>query len=88
VKHFRARFKETPDAVSALGYDAMQLLADALRRAGTTAGPKVREALAATRDFTGVTGRTSIDAKRNAAKAAVILTVRKGRVEFVESVEP
>lgn len=88
VRNFRSRFGMTPDAVSALGYDAMQLLADAIQRAGTTTGPKLRDALATTQDFAGVTGRTTIDAKRNAAKAAVIQSVRNGRVVFVETVEP
>jgi branched-chain amino acid transport system substrate-binding protein len=93
VRAFIARFREkfsgeTPDAIAALGYDTVMLLADALRRAGTTDGPALRNALAATRDFPGVTGRTTIDAQRNAAKAAVIITVKDGRFKFVESVQP
>jgi branched-chain amino acid transport system substrate-binding protein len=89
VKSFRARWNgETPEAVAALGYDAMMLCADAMRRAGTTDGPAVRAALAATKDFAGVTGRTTMDAYRNAAKPAVIITIRHGRPEFVTAVEP
>jgi branched-chain amino acid transport system substrate-binding protein len=89
IRKFRARYDgETPDAVAALGYDAMMLLADAITRAGSTAGPRVRNALAATRDFPGVTGRTTIDASRNTAKPAIILTVRDGRVQFVSAVLP
>ena len=89
IKKYAARYDgETPDAVAALGYEAMMLLADAITRAGTTAGPKVRDALAATKDFRGVTGRTTIDAERNPSKPAIIVTVKDGRVQFVESVTP
>ena len=60
--------------MAALGYDSAMVLADAMKRAGTTDGAKVRDALAATKDFQGVTGKTTIDADRNASKPAVILT--------------
>ena len=89
IGHFRARHGgETPDGPAALAYDATMILADAIRRAGTTDGPKLRDALATTKDFPGVTGRTTIDAQRNAAKPAVILTLKDGRARFLSSVEP
>ena len=89
IRKFSARHDgRVPDAVAALGYDAMMLLADAIRRAGTTTGPAVRAALAATRDFPGVTGLTTIDAQRNPSKPAIIVKVEGGRVQFVAAVRP
>ena len=88
VAKFKARFKETPDAMAALGYDSAYVLADAMKRAGTTDGPKVREALAVTRDFPGVTGKTTIDAKRNATKGLVFMTVKDGQFKYVETINP
>ncbi len=89
VKIFRTRWNgETPDSIAALGYDAAKLLANALTRAGTTEGPVLRDAIAATKDFPGVTGRISIDEQRNATKSAVILTVKDGKFKFVEAVQP
>lgn len=89
VRKYKARWdNETPEAVSALGYDAMLLVADAMRRAGSTDGPKLRAAIAATKNFPGVTGRTTIDAQRNSAKPAVILTLQNGQTRFVDSVSP
>ena len=89
VKKFRARWEgETPDSIAALGYDAAQLLFDALRRAGTTDSVKLRDAIATTKDFPGVTGHITIDKDRNATKSAVMLTVRNGRFEYVETVAP
>jgi branched-chain amino acid transport system substrate-binding protein len=64
------------------------ILADAIKRAGGTEGPKVRDALAATKDLDGVTGKTTINAQRDATKAAVILTVEKGQFKYLETISP
>jgi branched-chain amino acid transport system substrate-binding protein len=89
VQRYRARWSnETPEAVSALGYDALRLIAAAIQRNGTADSRKLRDAIAATRDFAGVTGRTTIDAKRNSEKAAVMLTIREGKPRFFEAVTP
>ena len=89
VAKYKARWAgEVPGAFSALGYDAVYVLADAIRRAGTTAGPQLRDALAATRGFPGVTGRTTIDADRNASKAATIIALQDGKAKFFKTVAP
>jgi len=89
VQRFSARFDgQTPDAMAALGYDSAMILADAIKRAGTTDGPLLRAAIGATKDFPGVTGDTTIDANRNATKPAVIITVRDGKFKFLENVTP
>jgi branched-chain amino acid transport system substrate-binding protein len=89
VKKFRARWNgETPDSIAALGYDAAKLLVDSLQRAGTTEGAKLRDAIAATKGFAGVTGKITIDEQRNATKSAVILTVKDGKFKYVETVAP
>jgi len=59
-----------------------------MERAGTTDSPKFRDALAATKNFEGVTGKTTIDEKRNSQKAAVMLAVKNGKSEFFETVVP
>jgi branched-chain amino acid transport system substrate-binding protein len=88
VKKYQARYHATPDAMAALGYDSLMILADAMKRAGTTAGPAVRDALAATKDFSGITGRITIDKDRNASKPAVILEVKNGQYHYVETISP
>lgn len=88
VKKYQARYGSTPDSIAALGYDAAMLLFDALRRAGTTDSTKLREAIATTQGFPGVTGAITIDEHRNATKSAVILTVKDGKFKFVTSVAP
>jgi branched-chain amino acid transport system substrate-binding protein len=89
VKKYRARWgNETPDAMAALGYDSVMVLADAIKRAGTTEEPKLRDAIAATKDFEGVTGKTTLDEHRNATKPAVIITVKDGKFKYVETINP
>jgi len=89
VKKFKARWNnEVPDAMAALGYDSALVLADAIKRAGSTDGQKLRDALAATKDFIGVTGKTTLDAKRNATKPAVIIEVKDGKFVYKETVNP
>jgi branched-chain amino acid transport system substrate-binding protein len=88
VQAYRARYDAVPDSLSALGYDAARLVFDAIRRAGSTDGAKIRDALAATREFQGVTGRITIDKDRNPVKPAVILKVQDGAFSWVETVEP
>jgi branched-chain amino acid transport system substrate-binding protein len=89
VKKFQAKYNgETPDAMAALGYDSAMVLADAIKRAGTTDEPQLRDAIAATKDFEGVTGKTTLDANRNATKPAVIITVKDGKFKYVETINP
>jgi len=88
VKAYRAKYHdEIPDAMAALGYDSALVLADSIRRAGTTEGPKLRDAIAAV-DFVGATGRTKLNAQRDAPKAAVIITVEDGKFKFLQDVQP
>jgi len=94
VEAYKKRWKNSdgtpklPDAMAALGYDSAMILADAIKRAGTTDGPKVRDALAASRDFDGVTGKTTINEKRDATKSAVILQVKDGKFRYMETINP
>jgi branched-chain amino acid transport system substrate-binding protein len=89
VESYRQRYGNlTPDAHAALAYDALKFLAEAIRKAGTTDGPKLRDALAATRNFVGVTGIISMDKDRNAVKPAVILKLQDGRYIYQETIYP
>jgi branched-chain amino acid transport system substrate-binding protein len=89
IKAYRARYNgATPDALAALGYDAMNVLADALRRAGTTDGPTLRDAIAHTSNFPGVTGTININAERNAIKPIVVLKLENGRYVYQETIQP
>jgi branched-chain amino acid transport system substrate-binding protein len=89
VRDYRQRYGNvTPDAHAALAYDALRFLAEAIQKAGTTEGPKLREALAQTKNFFGVTGIISMDAGRNAVKPAVVLELRDGKYIYKETIQP
>jgi branched-chain amino acid transport system substrate-binding protein len=89
IDAYKARYGgRVPDAMAVLGYDSMKLIADAITRAGSTDGAKIRDALATTKNFPGVSGHITIDKDRNAQKAIVVLRIEDGRFRFVESIEP
>jgi len=88
---FVKKFKHGPQAMyaqEALAYDTVYLLADAIRRAGTSDREKVRGAIAATREYTGVTGRLSFLGRRDPNRSAVIMEITAGRAHFFKSVQP
>jgi branched-chain amino acid transport system substrate-binding protein len=87
-ERFTKRWSNVSDTLTGLGYDAVMMLADAMKRAGTTESAKVRDALAATKNFKGVTGVITLDDQRNPTKSAVVLQVRNGKFQFVESINP
>jgi branched-chain amino acid transport system substrate-binding protein len=84
VSTYRKRFTRDPDAIAALGYDAIKVLADSLTRAQSTEGPRLRDAIASA-DVPGVTGRLKMNAKRNVDKPAVVqeVTYANGQVRFI-----
>jgi branched-chain amino acid transport system substrate-binding protein len=89
VKKYKARWNgELPGAFSALGYDDIYVLAAAIKRAGGTDNVKLRDALAATKDFPGITGLTTINAERNASKPATIIALKDGKAKFFKTVSP
>ena len=88
VKKYKAKYGTTPDAMAALGYDSAIILADAIKRAGTTDSAKLRDALAATKDVQGVTGSITIDPERNASKAAVMIGIKDKKFTKVATIQP
>jgi branched-chain amino acid transport system substrate-binding protein len=87
-ERFRKRWGDVSDTLTGLGYDSVMMLVDAIKRAGSTDASKLRDALANTKNFKGVTGTITLDAQRNPTKSAVVLTVKDGKFVFVESIAP
>nr|WP_224242251.1 ABC transporter substrate-binding protein [Hyalangium gracile] len=92
LKEFSEKYQKAygslPDSVAALAYDATKLAADAMKRAPDLSGKALRDAIAATKDFPGVAGKITINAKRDAEKQAVVLKVEDGKTKFVATVTP
>jgi len=88
VQRYKAKYNETPDAMAALGYDTAGILADALGRAGATDGAKLRDAIASTKDYEGVTGKITIDNERNARKPIVIVRIQGKDLKLEQAISP
>jgi branched-chain amino acid transport system substrate-binding protein len=87
-KVYREKFGTLPDNFAALGYDAANVILDAIKRANSTDSAAIRDAIAQTKDFPGVSGAITIDAQRNASKPAVILAIREQQVQYFEKINP
>ncbi len=88
VKKYDAKFGGTPDGLAALGYDAANILFDAMSRAKSAGGKDLRDAIASTKDFKAVTGTITINKERDAVKPAVIVERKGGKWVFRAAVEP
>ena len=93
VQNFISAYKtayngKVPDAMAALGYDVAKILADAIKRAGSTEPEALKTAIAQTKDFPGVTGNITLDENRNATKPAVVLQITGKKYTYVETVQP
>lgn len=88
VEKYKAAYGATPDALSGLGYDAMMVLFEAMKRAKSLDGRDLARAIAETKDFHGVTGDITIDREHNAQKRVVIVQIKGGRPVFVAAVDP
>lgn len=85
-ERFHARFGILPDSTAAQGYDAVRLVAHAMKQAGSTVPAQVAAALRATRDWPGVTGRTSYsDNGDPVAKRMAKVVVRNGAFEYFDT---
>lgn len=88
VKAYKERFGKNPDALAALGYDAIRLIFDSIKRANSTNPDKIRAAMAATKGFKGVAGVITMDANRNPIKSAVIIELVDGAQKYKTTIEP
>lgn len=94
VKGFVSDYKnayagQVPGAMAALGYDALLVIANALEKTASDLSHKsIRDALAATKDFPGVSGKITIEPDRNAKKSAVILETTSRGMQFKQRVDP
>ncbi|MCC7291791.1 MAG: ABC transporter substrate-binding protein [Phycisphaerales bacterium] len=79
IAKYKSRFGTIPDAMAVLGYDAALVTMDAIQRAGAPEGTKIREALATTKDFKGISGSITIDKDRNAQKGIVVVGIKDAK---------
>ncbi len=88
IKDYETKYGKKPDDVAALTYDAGRLLCQAITQAGVLDRKKVRDALAAVKEFKGVTGDMKFQGTGDPIKSAVIIQIRNGKFNYFSSVQP
>ena len=88
IKKYQAKYNSVPDALATLGYDGANLLIEAITKAGSDDSTKVRDAMAAIKDYKAVTGNLSFDENGNPIKSGVVIQIKDGKQQYVETVNP
>ncbi|MGM9572529.1 MAG: ABC transporter substrate-binding protein [bacterium] len=88
IKKYKDKYNQVPDAFATLGYEATLIAVKALEKAGSTDKKAVRDAMAATKDVPGITGKISLDANRNPIKAVTIIEMKDGKQTFLDKINP
>lgn len=85
VADYRRLYGTPPDSFSATAYDAARIMLAAIERAPSLERAALRDSLAATRDFQGVTGSVTFNEERNAVKPIVVVRIGEGSRQTVEA---
>jgi branched-chain amino acid transport system substrate-binding protein len=88
IKDYKAEYGKVPDAMAVLGYDAANVMVDAIKRANSSAPAAIRDALATTKDFPAVSGKITIDKDRNARKPIVIVRIVGKDLKLEQAINP
>lgn len=88
VDSYKNKYNAVPDAFATLGYDATNLLLNAIRTANSDDPTKIKDALQASNEFAAVTGKLTFDKDGNPIKPAVILQIKDGKQSYVTTVAP
>ena len=88
VATYASIYGATPTGGVAVSYDAVKLLAEAVKRAGSVDPDEIRQQLAATHNYIGATNVGGYDENRHPTKSAVIFTVKEGKKQFHQQIDP
>ena len=88
IDAFVAKYDTRPISRSALGYDTVYLVAQAIEKAGSLEGAAIKDTLATIENYHGATSITRFNEKRRAVKDAVVKTIENGEVVFYKLVSP
>mgnify|MGYP000636594317 CR=1 FL=1 len=88
IADFEAKYGKKPNAFNALGYDLAKFVADAISRAESLTGEAIKDALASTKNFVGVTGTLSVDENHNPVKSIFVIELKNGEPYSSVKVNP
>ncbi len=87
IEAYKKEYGQLPDSMAAMGYDAANLLVDAIKRANSTDSAKIREALAATKNFKSVSGDMALNENHDAVRGVVIMEMKDGKQVYKETIK-
>jgi branched-chain amino acid transport system substrate-binding protein len=88
VAEYKRRHGDNPPATAALGYDALKIFAESTRRAGKLDRKAIRDQIATTKDYQGVSGTITMGADRNPIKPVAMIKIENGQMNFAGWVKP
>jgi branched-chain amino acid transport system substrate-binding protein len=88
VKAINARHGKNPEANAALGYDALKIFAAAVQRAGSVDRKAIRDQIAATSAYQGVSGEITMGPERDPIKPVAMIKIEGGKMNFAGWVKP
>ena len=88
IDTYTSIFGIPPDGGAALGYDALRLTVQAMRRAPELTPTEIRDQIAATKNYSGATFISGYDNNRHAAKSAFINRIVDGEARFHKLIQP
>jgi branched-chain amino acid transport system substrate-binding protein len=88
VAAIRGKYHEDPAANASLGYDAVRILAEAITRAGTVDRKLIRDQIAATKSYQGVSGTISMGPDRDPIKPVAMIRIDGGKTHFAGWITP
>jgi branched-chain amino acid transport system substrate-binding protein len=88
VAEIRKRYDRNPDANAALGYDALRIFAMAIQKSGSLDRKSIRDQIANTRDYQGVSGVITMGSDRDPIKPVAIIKIDGGTTHFAGWIQP
>ena len=85
---YMSEYGELPNGLSALAYDAVYLVAQAMQRATNLDGAAIRAEIEETYNYSGATQLAGYDINHHAEKSAVINTISDGKIVFFRLIQP
>lgn len=87
INAYKTKYGDTPNALAALAYDSVYMVAQAIEKAGTaTDDDAIVQAMTGS-TYTGVTGKIALDSNRDPDKGAAIIEIKDGKATWNSTIQ-
>ena len=88
ITDYTSRFGSAPDGPASLGYDAANIIIEAMKRAPNLTPAAIRDQIQATQDYRGAATLSHFNENRHAIKSAVINIITDGEIQLYHVLAP